>query len=196
MWVLWGLIVMFVVSSEVMWDVWANLMCMVKALLGMLVKQGMKWMMGAMVCYVLSMLLFMNVYGLGIEVFTMYYPYVMVMSFLVWLMVVVDDMKYSKKFLSHFVPVGVGLSMGAVLSLLELISHLIRPLTLCVRLSTNITAGHVMLSMVSLFCFSSLLMSAFLGFMLFLVMLLEVVVAVLQSYIYSSLLVLYHSEFI
>lgn len=120
----------------------------------------------------------------------------MIVSLTCWLMLLADDIAYSGKFVSHFVPAGVRVGIGVILSVLELVSHLIRPLTLCVRLRTNITAGHVMLRMVSLFCYSSVILSIVLVIILVLVIVLEVVVAVLQSYIFSSLLLLYHSEFV
>nr|UOF75862.1 ATP synthase F0 subunit 6 [Moniliformis sp. XH-2020] len=196
MMVVWLFLVMFVMSVDMLWGSWGSMVKVVSGVLMELVSVGVKYIFNVMLVSLMVLLVFSNMYGLGVEAFSMYYPWVMTLSILWWLMLLVDDMKFSGKFVSHFVPTGVSIGMGVILSVLELISHFIRPLTLCVRLSTNITAGHVMLSMVSLFCYSSVMLSVVLMIILILVMLLEVVVAILQAYIFSSLLLLYHSEFV
>nr|YP_005097941.1 ATP synthase F0 subunit 6 [Oncicola luehei]AER42896.1 ATP Synthase F0 subunit 6 [Oncicola luehei] len=187
---------LFVVSWDLVWGDWHGLVGLVMNMLRGLGKFGVKYGVGWVLAVVMASIMAMNLYGLLGEIVSMYYPYIMMVTAGLWVVLVVDDMVFSVKFLPHFVPMGVGLGMGVVLSLLELVSHLIRPLTLCVRLSTNITAGHVMMTMLSLFCSGSFLMWCVLFVGVVLVVVLEVVVALLQAYIYSSLLSLYHSEFV
>ena len=79
--------------------------------------------------------------------------------------------------------------------IIELISRMIRPLTLSVRLAANMIAGHMLMSLVrspiarirGLFFFLTL-------FGLLLLIVLELPVSVIQSYVFSTLLSLYIIE--
>nr|WNX93932.1 ATPase subunit 6 [Moniliformis sp.] len=184
-----------VLSLDMMWGFSASLRSVLWVSVDSLVNVGVKCTFGALLISLLVLLIVSNLCGMSTEVFSMFYPCIMMFSMMFWIMVVVDDMVNSGVFLSHFVPSGVGLCMGAVLSVLELFSHVIRPVTLCVRLGTNITAGHVMMGMLSMFCYSSVFLFVLVLMFVCLVVLLEIVVAFLQSYIFSALLLLYHSEF-
>nr|YP_009121982.1 ATP synthase F0 subunit 6 [Southwellina hispida]AIO11157.1 ATP synthase F0 subunit 6 [Southwellina hispida] len=94
-------------------------------------------------------------------------------------------------YFSHFSVVGVSGVLGVILPFMEAFSVVIRPLTLSIRLSTNITSGHVMLMMLSLWGGSGVLG----GFIVFLwgwlIGLLEFFVSVLQAGIFSLLVVIY-----
>merc|ERR1712240_248685 len=48
-------------------------------------------------------------------------------------------------FVAHFLPLGRPLTLGPFLVLIEIIRVLIRPLTLSLRLSANLLAGHIVL---------------------------------------------------
>nr|QDM37024.1 ATP synthase F0 subunit 6 [Centrorhynchus milvus] len=92
---------------------------------------------------------------------------------------------------SHYSVQGLQGMLVLFLPFMELLSILIRPLTLSVRLSTNITSGHVLLTMVSIlgaggFVWGSLVLSG--GWLLGL---LEVFVGVLQGGIFSLLVGIY-----
>lgn len=186
----------FVVSVSVVWSEWAILVRVVGMILNMLLKTGIKRILHINLTLVIVLVIIANVYGLRVEGYSIYYPYIIGGSVFLWIVVLLDDMFYSGKFLPHFTPRGVSLGIGGLIALLELISHIIRPLTLCVRLSTNITAGHVILGMISRFCYKFLFLRVVLFIIILLIVVLEVVVALLQSYIYATLLALYHSEFI
>jgi len=58
------------------------------------------------------------------------------------------------KILRHFLPSGIEGLLKLFIPVLELIGVLIRPLTLAIRLATNISCGHVVLLMFSFFCFN------------------------------------------
>jgi F-type H+-transporting ATPase subunit a len=58
------------------------------------------------------------------------------------------------KILRHFLPSGIEGLLKLFIPILELIGVLIRPLTLAIRLATNISCGHVVLLMFSFFCFN------------------------------------------
>jgi F-type H+-transporting ATPase subunit a len=92
-----------------------------------------------------------------------------------------------------FVPpgmTGVGaVAMAGLMTPIELISKLVKPFALCLRLFANMTAGHfVILALLGLiFLFGNWVVAAgSVGFVLFM-MLLELLVAFLQAYIFALL---------
>lgn len=58
------------------------------------------------------------------------------------------------RMLRHFLPLGVQGVLKVFIPVLELIGVMIRPLTLAVRLATNIRCGHVALLMFRFFAFN------------------------------------------
>ena len=56
--------------------------------------------------------------------------------------------------LRHFLPLGIEGVLKIIIPILELIGVLIRPLTLAIRLATNIRCGHVVLLIFSFFAFN------------------------------------------
>jgi F-type H+-transporting ATPase subunit a len=95
-------------------------------------------------------------------------------------------------FLGLFAPSGVPMLLYPILIPIEVISFLSRPITLAVRLCANMMAGHTVLKVFALF---SVLLGGVLGILpaLFntLVVALEVLVAVLQAYIFTVLTCIY-----
>lgn len=69
-----------------------------------------------------------------------------------------------------------------------------RPLALGVRLIANITAGHLLLILIGQRVFSLGVVGVLVSVVLVLLVLLEVRVAVIQSYVYNLLLSLYINE--
>ncbi len=95
-------------------------------------------------------------------------------------------------FLGLFAPSGLPLPMYIILIPIEIISFLSRPITLAVRLCANMLAGHTVLKVFGMF---SVLVGGMLGIFpaLFntLIMSLEILVAVLQAYIFAVLTCIY-----
>jgi F-type H+-transporting ATPase subunit a len=80
-------------------------------------------------------------------------------------------------------------AMAGLMTPIELISKLVKPFALCLRLFANMTAGHfVILALLGLiFLFGNWVVAAgSVGFVLFM-MLLELLVAFLQAYIFALL---------
>ena len=99
--------------------------------------------------------------------------------------------------LAHLVPVGTPRFLIPVIVIIETVRNMIRPLTLSIRLAANIVAGHLLLTLLgsqgpllSLFNLSLLIIG------LFLLLLLEVAVACIQSYVFTILSSLYLNELI
>nr|YP_009680082.1 ATP synthase F0 subunit 6 [Parachtes romandiolae]QDP17908.1 ATP synthase F0 subunit 6 [Parachtes romandiolae] len=96
---------------------------------------------------------------------------------------------------AHLVPEGSPLLLAPLLVVIELISHLIRPFTLSIRLAANMMAGHLimgLLSSISLLSGVSFFVSIFLQMVLFV---LEIAVALIQGLVFSILMLLYAVEF-
>lgn len=103
----------------------------------------------------------------------------------------------TKHIFAHLVPQGTPPVLIPFIVLIETIRNIIRPGTLAVRLSANIIAGHLLLTLlgntgnslsfiiVSLLIFAQLLLLA-----------LETAVAVIQSYVFTILRTLYSREII
>lgn len=102
--------------------------------------------------------------------------------------------KHGAHFLKFFVPSGVPMVMLPLLVVIEVISYLTRPVSLSVRLFANMMAGHTMLKVfggfvVSLGIFGILPLA-------FIVALtgLEIVVALLQAYVFAVLTCIYLND--
>lgn len=98
-------------------------------------------------------------------------------------------------FLAHLVPVGTPYILIPFIVLIELVSNIIRPITLSVRLAANLVAGHLLITLVrSPMVNSSLLNIRILLSCLYLLMLLESAVAFIQAYVFRILRTLYLRE--
>lgn len=99
---------------------------------------------------------------------------------------------------AHFLPEGTPTPLIPILILIETISLLIRPLALGVRLTANLTAGHLLIHLISTATSTILSTSitvALLTFVtLLLLTLLELAVAIIQAYVFVLLLSLYLQE--
>lgn len=100
--------------------------------------------------------------------------------------------------LGHLLPEGAPTLLIPVLIIIETISLFIRPLALGVRLTANLTAGHLLIQLIATAAFVLLpLMPAVAVLtmaLLFLLTLLEVAVAMIQAYVFVLLLSLYLQE--
>uniref|UniRef100_UPI0030FED3C8 ATP synthase F0 subunit 6 n=1 Tax=Egeirotrioza xingi TaxID=3132083 RepID=UPI0030FED3C8 len=100
----------------------------------------------------------------------------------------------TKSMLSHLVPAGTPYILMPLMVIIEMISNLIRPLALAVRLTANLIAGHLLMALLGnmmnfnqkLWLLILILQAMFLFF--------EIMVAMIQSYVFSVLMTLYSSE--
>nr|AOW68958.1 ATP synthase subunit 6 [Uranoscopus tosae] len=100
--------------------------------------------------------------------------------------------------LAHLLPEGTPPLLIPILIIIETISLFIRPFALGVRLTANLTAGHLLMHLVAsaTFALTTLLPPLAIVSMtlLFLLTVLEVAVAVIQAYVFVLLLSLYLQE--
>nr|YP_001648719.1 ATP synthase F0 subunit 6 [Biomphalaria tenagophila]ABO14139.1 synthase F0 subunit 6 [Biomphalaria tenagophila] len=153
---------------------------------------------GLFIINIFFILINMNLLGLTPFTYSMTSSlwYVSSMALIMWTLLLISGYFYSfKKSLAHLVPSGAPLPLVPFLIIIESISILIRPLTLTVRLIANISAGHIVLSLIAnvltslnFSTMSSVLLIS-VGYNMF-----EVFVCFIQAYIFTLLLKLYSAE--
>ena len=107
---------------------------------------------------------------------------------------VIGFKRHGLHFLSLFAPAGVPVYIYPLLIPIEVLSYLIRPISLSVRLAVNMTAGHIMLKsfagfIVAMGVFGVLPLAVAVGLTG-----LEIVIAFLQAYVFTVLSCLYLND--
>nr|WDE79151.1 ATP synthase subunit 6 [Contopus cooperi] len=170
-----------------------------KQLMTPLNKKGHKWAL-----ILLSLMIFLltiNLLGLLPYTFTPTTQLSMnlALAFPLWLATLLTGLRNQPSAtLGHLLPEGTPTPLIPALILIETTSMLIRPLALGVRLTANLTAGHLLIQLIStattvllsIMPAVSLLTTA----ILLLLTILEVAVAMIQAYVFVLLLSLYLQE--
>nr|QFX79354.1 ATPase subunit 6 [Henicorhina leucosticta] len=162
-------------------------------------KKGHKWAL--ILTSLMLFLLFTNLLGLLPYTFTPTTQLSMnlALAFPLWLATLLTGLRNQPSIsLGHLLPEGTPTPLIPALILIETTSLLIRPLALGVRLTANLTAGHLLIQLISTATaalFSTMPAISLLALMiLFLLTLLEVAVAMIQAYVFVLLLSLYLQE--
>lgn len=126
---------------------------------------------------------------------TIYYRFSITLRLIFWISIIICVM-FSQlvHFISHMMPYGSPMFLRFFLPLVEIFSQVIRPLTLIIRLRTNLSSGHIIIFIFSYFSSLSSILSPFIFLVLRLLLVLEFCISLLQAYIFVSLLVLYINE--
>ncbi|KYN06112.1 ATP synthase subunit a, partial [Cyphomyrmex costatus] len=103
---------------------------------------------------------------------------------------------FINKFLSHLTPEGTPFLLIPFIVIIESIRLLIRPITLAIRLTANIIAGHLLLSLLGSTGnkITPTLLLSFIIFTQILLFILEICVSIIQAYVFSVLSTLYLRE--
>ena len=127
---------------------------------------------------------------------TINYGYVFIYAFsivlLLWLIWRVNNVL---SLLSHFLPMGIEGLLKIFIPVLEIIGVIIRPITLAIRLATNIRCGHVVLLIFRFFAFNIanyLVIS--IRVLLFGLYFIEFLVCAIQAYVFWRLIYIYIIE--
>nr|UXO94118.1 ATP synthase F0 subunit 6 [Dolichovespula lama] len=147
---------------------------------------------------ILLILLTINFTGLFPYIFTStsHMSITLPLSLSIWLSIMFFYwFKMTKLAFAHLVPLNTPTPLMMFMVLIETISNLIRPLTLAIRLSANMIAGHLLLcllgstgQMLDMNLIMLLILSQILLFML------ELAVSIIQSYVFMTLISLYSNE--
>nr|AYN73580.1 ATP synthase F0 subunit 6 [Phoeniculus purpureus] len=170
-----------------------------KQLMTPLNKNGHKW--AIILTSLMMLLLLTNLLGLLPYTFTptTQLSMNMALAFPLWLATLLVGLRNQPSAsLAHLLPEGTPTPLVPVLILIETTSLIIRPLALGVRLTANLTAGHLLIQLISTATVALLhampAVSALTLAVLMLLTLLELAVAMIQAYVFVLLLSLYLQE--
>nr|AWN56203.1 ATP synthase F0 subunit 6 [Dinocampus coccinellae] len=141
-------------------------------------------------------IVFNNFMGLFPYIFTSssHMVFSLLFSLSMWLGLMFFGWLFNNKFMfAHLVPLGTPFLLMFFMVLIESLSNIIRPLTLSIRLVANMVAGHLLLTLLSMFIPSNFLY-LFLLMVQILLMILEIGVSLIQSYVFVVLMILYLKE--
>nr|UFX54173.1 ATP synthase F0 subunit 6 [Cryptotis tropicalis] len=118
------------------------------------------------------------------------------MAIPLWAGAVITGFRYkTKASLAHFLPQGTPLPLIPMLIIIETISLFIQPMALAVRLTANITAGHLLIHLIggaTLVLMGISPITAFITFIILVMLtILEFAVALIQAYVFTLLVSLY-----
>nr|QWT89309.1 ATP synthase F0 subunit 6 [Cuculus micropterus] len=162
-------------------------------------KKGHKWAL--ILASLMMLLLTINLMGLLPYTFTptTQLSMNMALAFPLWLATLLTGLRNQPSIaLGHLLPEGTPTPLIPALILIETTSLLIRPLALGVRLTANLTAGHLLIQLISTATMALLpilpAVSILTAMILFLLTILEIAVAMIQAYVFVLLLSLYLQE--
>nr|ABS00620.1 ATPase subunit 6 [Lamprotornis chalybaeus] len=170
-----------------------------KQLMMPLDKKGHKWAL--ILTSLMIFLLLINLLGLLPYTFTPTTQLSMnlALAFPLWLATLITGLRNQPSIsLGHLLPEGTPTPLIPALVMIETTSLLIRPLALGVRLTANLTAGHLLIQLISTATtalFSTMPAVSLLTLLILLLLtILEVAVAMIQAYVFVLLLSLYLQE--
>nr|AAY62386.1 ATP synthase F0 subunit 6 [Testudo hermanni] len=162
-------------------------------------KTGHKW--SIILTSLMTLLLTINLLGLLPYTFTPTTQLSMNMGLAIpmWMATVLTGFRNQlTTSLGHLLPEGTPTPLTPILIMIETISLFIRPLALGVRLTANLTAGHLLIQLISASVLALLKTTMTLSILtmaiLFLLTILELAVAMIQAYVFVLLLSLYLQE--
>nr|UYO79257.1 ATP synthase F0 subunit 6 [Hydropsyche sp. XG-2022] len=144
------------------------------------------------------MMFFNNFLGLFPYIFTSTSHLIFNLSFSlpIWLTLMFFGwLNKTQNMFSHLIPNGTPAILMPFMVLIETISNMIRPGTLAVRLTANMIAGHLLITLLSSNGpMMSQIMIMILLFMETMLLILEISVSIIQTYVFTILSTLYMSE--
>lgn len=144
-------------------------------------------------------ILFNNFIGLFPYIFTTsrHIRFCLSLSLSIWLSIIIYSLfNFFNDLISHLTPHGTPFILIPFIVIIESISLLIRPLTLAIRLTANIIAGHLLLCLLGS-TGNSINRSLIITLMIItqlLLYILEISVSIIQAYVFSILTTLYRRE--
>lgn len=119
----------------------------------------------------------------------------MSLSVPIWISIIIFCwINLTKTILRHLVPTGTPIILIPLIVLIEITRNIIRPIALAVRLTANLIAGHLLIALLGNTIninryYWIIIVSIQTIFIIF-----ELIVAIIQSYVFSVLITLYSSE--
>nr|AOY39750.1 ATP synthase F0 subunit 6 [Hylastes opacus] len=198
-------LIMFLLMPPMFWLIpsrwtifWINLLLTLHKEFKPLLKSPMLTGSTLMFISLFSIILFNNFMGLFPYIFTSssHLSFTLALSLPLWISFMLFGwLNNTSHMLAHLVPQGAPNILLPFLIIIETISNLIRPGALAIRLTANMIAGHLLLTLLgnsgpsmSMYTLNLLLIIQILFLML------EFAVSIIQSYVFSVLAALYSEE--
>nr|AKK32522.1 ATP synthase F0 subunit 6 [Henschiella sp. PJ-2015] len=145
-------------------------------------------------------IMFNNLMGLLPYIFTSssHLMFSLTISLSMWLSLMLFGWinNYNHMFI-HLIPSGTPMILTPFMVCIETVSNIIRPISLSVRLTANMIAGHLLMCLLgNNLINSNMIMIMFLLMIQMMLMLFELAVAMIQAYVFSILSTLYSNEVI
>nr|YP_010180060.1 ATP synthase F0 subunit 6 [Anisopteromalus calandrae]QUX32906.1 ATP synthase F0 subunit 6 [Anisopteromalus calandrae] len=144
------------------------------------------------------MIMLNNFMGMFPYIFTSssHLSFSMSLSLVLWVALMLFGwINFTNHMLTHLVPQGTPVLLMPFMVLIETISNLIRPITLSVRLSANMIAGHLLMTLISSTGTSlSVVMLVMMLLSQSILIILELSVSIIQAYVFTVLSTLYSTE--
>nr|QIK50394.1 ATP synthase F0 subunit 6 [Chorosoma macilentum] len=163
-----------------------------KTLLGYNSK-GMTLMMISLFLFILIN----NIMGLLPYIFTSssHLTFTLMMALPLWLSLMIYGwINHTNNMFAHMIPTGTPAMLMPFMVIIETISNLIRPSSLAVRLTANMIAGHLLMSLLGNNSINMSFMLPLIMLMQIMLMIFETAVSLIQAYVFSVLSTLYSSE--
>nr|CAC27820.1 ATP synthase A chain subunit 6 [Aploneura lentisci] len=107
-----------------------------------------------------------------------------------WLFfIIMSIFKNTKMMIAHLIPLNTPIYLAPLMTIIESMSILIRPMSLSIRLTANLIAGHLLMTLLNYNSMMIIILIIQMFMMMF-----ELCVALIQSYVFSILASLYSSE--
>lgn len=117
------------------------------------------------------------------------------LSLSMWASIIIFGwLKNFKNSIAHLTPTGTPPNLMNFIVIIETTRIMIRPITLSIRLSANMVAGHLLISLLSSFSLSNYFNACVSSIFILTLIPLETIVALVQAYVITTLLTLYQNE--
>nr|QIZ12532.1 ATP synthase F0 subunit 6 [Tonicina zschaui] len=147
-------------------------------------------------------LIIVNLVSLGPYVFSFssHLSFSFFLGFPLWCSLVMSGIFFNySSVIGHFLPSGGPAVLNPFLVLVESVSILVRPVTLAIRLTANMSAGHIILGLIGGYLSSGMFFYSYFIILILVVVeifyfMFEVGVSIIQAYIFSLLVSLYSED--
>nr|QPN49220.1 ATP synthase F0 subunit 6 [Lycorma delicatula] len=148
-----------------------------------------------MVMSIFMFIMISNMMGLIPYVFTSTSHLVVSMSIALpsWIMITIYSWKnFTNEMFKHMLPKGTPSAISPMMIMIETTGNLIRPISLAVRLTANMIAGHLLMTLLG--NTSSIKMLVFIMPIQMTLTAFETAISMIQAYVFATLVTLYSSE--
>nr|YP_635813.1 ATP synthase F0 subunit 6 [Lophiotoma cerithiformis]ABB72490.1 ATPase6 [Lophiotoma cerithiformis] len=198
-------IVLFSSSYWVMLPRWSSIISIFKDTVSSQIFRSYGINMGGFINIVTGLFLFlivMNLSGLIPYVFspTSHLAISLSLGLPFWLSLIMSAVIYNpSSVVAGLLPMGAPAPLNPFLVIIETVSIMVRPITLSVRLTANMSAGHIVLTLIGNYLTTSLFLSSVFSMLLLLAIqilytIFEFGISLIQAYIFCLLITLYSDE--